>query len=63
MIILLFVVNIDEIENQPQSATPNEIPFHVALIWDSPRIKWLIGAVFAEDACWIVAGVFFDMNW
>lgn len=58
---VLLAVKIDEIENQPQPATPNDMPFHVAMIWDSPRIRWEIWVIFAEDVCWIATGCVFDM--
>jgi len=46
-----------ETENENRQAEADEPPFHIALIWDGPFIKWAIGVVFYGDACLIVAGV------
>jgi len=56
-ICIFFTIEIDGFENENRQATADEPPFHIALIWDGPFIKWAIGVVFYGDACLIVAGV------
>lgn len=60
---IIFWQEIRENSSTYQQAASSGVPFYVALIWDSPRIKWAICVVFAEDSCWIVAGVFLTCNW
>jgi len=60
---VIFVKKFQKNSSTYQQAASSEIPFYYTLSWNSPRIKWAICVIFAEDACWIVAGGVFDMNW